>query len=448
MAEDRTGRTVQGGHLLRVLGLGFGLAIGTGAVIGGGILRTPGSVLGTVPSPALALTLWAFAGVHALLTANIVCETMLSVPRSGGLFNVAERAFGAFGAVLVGWTDWLFNVAASAALAIAAGEYLALVLPGLAGHVTAAGIAVALLLFVLNWIGVREGSAAQIVTSALKFALLIALVAAIFLLRPAAVAGPPASAAAPIGLFGIVVAYQLVVGTYSGWASPAYFAEEEKEPLRNMPRAIFGSLLAILAVYLLMNAALLYALPVERMTASDLPAGDAISDIFGRSSVAIVAVVALVSVLGTINAGIMLATRIFHGLARDGFLPAAAARVNRGGSPDVAVVVTAAATVALAASGQFETVFLLTGALSIAVMVIVDAAFFVLRWREPDLPRPYRARLYPWLPALALLLDLAVLVAFLIADAWSALFMAAGIALCIPLSLAATRRRRAHVEER
>jgi APA family basic amino acid/polyamine antiporter len=433
------------GHLPRVLGLGFGLSMGVGAVIGAGILRTPGSVLASVPLAWLALALWAFAGVHALLTANIVAETMSALPRSGGLFNVAERAFGPFGAVLVGWTDWLFNVAASAALAIACGEFLAMIVPALAPHVAATGIGVAAFLFALNWIGVREGSAAQIVTSAGKLALLLGLVAAIFLLRPAGGAGggTASAAAAPVGLLGIVVAYQLVVGTYAGWASPAYFAEEATDPARMPVRALFGSLAAVILVYLLMNAALLYALPVDRLAASALPVSEAIADIFGGTSVAIVAGVAIVCVLGTINAGIMLATRILHGLGRDGFVPAIASRVNRGGTPDVALGASAAATLALAATGEFEAVFLAVGALGIAILVVVDAAFFVLRRREPELARPFRARGHPWLPALALALDLAVLAAFLIADPRAALFMAAGIALCVPLTLIARRAQRA-----
>ena len=294
-------------------------------------------------------------------------------------------------------------------------------------------------MFALNWIGVREGSAAQIVTSAAKLALLLGLVGAIFLLRGAAAADVPAASAAPIGLLGIVVAYQLIVGTYSGWASPVYFAEEEKDPARNMPRALFGSLAAVILIYLLMNAALLYALPVDRLSRSELPVAEAIADIFGGTSIAVVAAVAVVCALGTINAGIMLATRILHGLGRDGFVPAVTSRVNRGGTPDVAIGVSAVATVALAATGQFEAVFLAVGALSIAILVVVDAAFFALRWREPELERPFRARGYPWLPGLALVLDLAVLAAFLLADWRSALFMALGVAFCIPLTLAARR---------
>ncbi|HEX8526214.1 APC family permease [Allosphingosinicella sp.] len=430
------------GHLLRVLGLGFGIAMGVGSVIGAGILRTPGTVLGHVPLPWLALGLWAFAGLHALLTANIVAELMAALPKSGGLFNVARRAFGEFGALLVGWTDWLSNVAAAAALAIVCAEFLAIIFPLLGAHLLPTGVAVALLLFALNWVGVREASFAQIVTSLAKAALLIALILLIFLFRPTPAARLDGGvASAPIGFFAIVVAYQLIVGTYTGWTGPAYFAEEERNPARNIPRAMFGALAAVIAIYLLMNAALLYALPADRLSASELPVALAISDIFGAASVAVVAAVAVVSVVGTINASIMMGTRILHGLGRDGLLPAATSRVNKGGTPDVAMALSAAAVVGLALTGQFETVFLIVGALSLAILALIDLAFFKLRWSEPELPRPWRARLYPWLPALALILDVGVLVAFLASDLDSALFMLGGIALCIPLTLIARLNR-------
>jgi APA family basic amino acid/polyamine antiporter len=431
------------GHLLRVLGLGFGIALGIGSVIGAGILRTPGTVAGHVPLAWLALALWAFAGAHALLTANVVAELMTSLPKSGGLFNVAGRAFGAFGALLVGWTDWLFNVASAAALSVACAEFLAMIFPGLADWVATAAVSIAVTLFVLNWLGVREGSMTQIVVSVAKAVLLVGLIAIIFLFPPAAGAeeARPASGGA-FGLLAIVLAYQLITGTYAGWSGPAYFAEEDKAPARNIPRSLFGGLLIVIAIYLAMNAALLFALPLDRLASSELPVALAISDIMGATSMKVVAAIAAVSALGTVNASIMIGTRIFHGLGRDGFLPRAAARVNRGGSPDVAIGVTAVVALGLATSGEFETVFLIAGALSVSILALTDAAYFKLRRTEPDLPRPYRARGHPWLPALALLLDAGVLIAFLLADLRSALFMAAGIAVCIPLSLLASRARR------
>ena len=431
------------GHLLRVLGLSFTIAVAVGTMIGGGILRTPGSVLDQVPVAWLALALWAFAGIHALLGANVVAEAMTSVPKSGGLFNVARAAFGEFGALLVGWTDWLLGMAAMASLSIASGEFLALVAPQLAPHVVPVSVAVAAALFGLNWIGVREGRAIQLGTSAAKGFLLLALVVVIFVWRPSVAPGEAAaSVASPITFFGIIVAYQLVTGAYSGWHSAGYFAEEDRDPGRNIPRGLFTSILAVMAIYLLMNAALLYALPVDRLRSAELPVSLAISDIFGPLSVAVVAVIATVSVVGCLNANIMTTSRVFHALASDRFVPAAAARVNNGGTPDVALGLTATGTILLVLTGEFETVFLIMGALGVFMLALTDAAFFKLRISQPDLPRPYRAIGYPWLPGLVLILDFGILIAFLAADPVSGLFMALGIAACVPLSLIARHRRK------
>ena len=431
------------GHLLRILGLGFGVAVGVGGIIGGGILRSPGSVLNHVPLPWLALALWGFGAVHALLGANIVAEVMTSVPKSGGLFNVAGRAFGDFGALLVGWTDWLVNAGSVAALSIAAAEFLAIIFPSVGTHLQLVGAAIALVLLLLNWIGIREGSLSQIIVSAAKAALLVGIIILIFLAGHSHQASAkPVATSLGVTLLGVIVAYQLIVAAYGGWVTPAYFAEEDTNSGRNIPRGIFLSILSVAAIYLLMNGALIYALPIERMRVADLPVSLAVADLLGSASLAVVAGIAIVTVVGCINASIMVGTRILHGLARDGFLPAMVSRVNRGGTPDVALGITAIVAVLLALTGQFETVFLITGALAVFVNVLIDASFFKLRRTEPGLPRPYTAIGYPWLPLTVLILDAGLVVAFLSADLKSAFFMMVAVALCIPLTLIARRRTR------
>ena len=434
-----------GGQLLRVLGLGFGLAVGIGGVIGGGILRSPGSALKHVPVPWVVLSLWAFAGLHALLTANIVAEVMTAVPKSGGFFNVAERAFGNFGAVLVGWTDWLANVASVAALGIACAEFLRTFSPALSGYISAVGAGVVGLLFLLNWAGVREGSLLQMATSAAKAFLLLALVAAVFFMGSYSSSPSSPSPSGTVGIVGIIIAYQLIVGAYSGWFSPAYFSEEDKNPAVNIPRGMLLTILMVSAIYLLTNAALLYALPIETMRSVDLPLSIALGNIFGSSSTKIVAAIAIVTVVGCINAGMMLGSRIFFALARDGYLFRSAAHVNKGGTPDVALAVTCGCAMLLALTGQFETVFLIMGALGLAILAIIDVAFFKLRMSEPGLFRPYCAIGYPWLPIIALVLDVGLVIAFLAADLRSALFMVGAVLACVPLTMIAKRRTQAAV---
>src|SRR3990170_3796132 len=160
----------QAGQLLRVLGLAFAIAVGVGAVIGGGILRTPATVVASVPLMWLALSLWVIVGVHTLLQANVVAELMTALPRSGGLFVPVRAAFKESGGLLVGWTDWLGWTSAAGALAILSAEFLAMLVPPLEPHVVALGGVLLLAAVALNWLGVREGSRAQIIGSAAKFA--------------------------------------------------------------------------------------------------------------------------------------------------------------------------------------------------------------------------------------------------------------------------------------
>lgn len=427
-------------HLHRVLGLAFGLAIGVGTMIGSGILRTPGAVAERLPDSALLLLLWLMGGLHALLGANVLAELMTSLPKSGGLYVPSRRAFGEFGGVLVGWTDFLSNVAGVAALAIASAEFLAIIWPALGNQMAGAALLLLLLFVGLNWLGIREGSAAQQIGSLLKFLLLCALIAAIFIAVPVAPRSPVGSAGA-LAPLAILVGYQLIYGAFSGWHNPIYFAEEDKAPAHNLPRALLISIALVTGTYLAMNAALLHALPVEALGRSTVPVETVVTRLAGPTGTLVVGIIGSVIVLSCLNALVMATPRILYGLGRDRLFPNVATRVNSGGSPTVALAITAVVAAGLVLTGGFETVFLLMGAFTIFAFVMTDASIFVLRRREPDLPRPFRARLYPWLPALVLLLDSALLAAFIAADLRSGLVMALLISAAIPIAWLIRRNR-------
>jgi len=436
MTDNETRAT---GGLLRVLGFSFALAMCVGSVIGGGILRTPGEVVDRVSEPALVLLLWLAGGVHALLGANVVSEIGTSVPKAGGLYVPARRAFGDLVGLVVGWSDWLVNGAAAAALALAFADFAGILHPALAARETAVAVAVLAVVFGINWLGVREGGAVQKAGSLAKCALLVALVAAIFLFVPEAEPAAP-GAGAGWTLAGLVVAYQLVYGVYSGWPNPIVFVEEDANAARNIPRAMGLSIAVVTAVYLAINAALLHALPADAVRTAELPAALAAERLFGGSGAAAVAGVALVIVATCLNGMVMVLPRILYGLGRDGLFLSAATRVNRGGTPDAALGLSAALAAGLALTGTFETVFLLMGGLVVLTMVVSDASLFALRIKEPDLPRPYLAKGYPWLPGLVLALDGLLLAALLWADPASGAYMLLLVAACVPVRLWMRRR--------
>ena len=445
VARTLASKPPQAGQLLRVLGLAFALAVGVGTVVGGGILRTPAVVFDAVPHAGLALTLWAAVGLHCLLQANVVSELMTALPRAGGLFIPARVAFGEPGGLLVGWTDWLGYIAAVAALSILASDFMVLTVPGLAPYVTVIAVGFLAVFVAINWLGIREGSATQIIGSAAKMLFLVALIALILLSRPAD-ASALGYAAGPIGAAGIIVAYQTIFGGYAGFSNVAYFAEEDRDPSRNIPRGMFLTVLAVMALYCLVSAALYLTMSPAALSTSTLPLADALAPVLGPFALKLIAAGAVLIALTCLNANLMGAPRILYGLAEQRMFPAAALNVNAGGTPTVAMGLSAAAALGLTLTGQFETVFLIMAALSIVPFVVADLALFKLRRDSPDLPRPYRAKLYPWLPALALLLDIGMLIAFLAADWTSGLFIVAAIAICIPIGLWMRRNQSPPIE--
>src|SRR5256885_3453427 len=164
------------GTLLRVLGVGFGLAVTVGNTVGAGILRAPGEVAAQLPQVWLFLGVWVAGGLYALLGALSVSELGAMMPRSGGFYVFARRALGDFPAFVVGWTDWLSQCGTIATAAILVGEYSGDLWPALAGRRAAVAAATALGLALLQARGIRWGSAVQSLTSALKALLFVLIV--------------------------------------------------------------------------------------------------------------------------------------------------------------------------------------------------------------------------------------------------------------------------------
>jgi len=415
------------GRLLNILGLGFGLAGAVGGTIGAGILRTPGLVAAQLPSAPLVLGAWLGGGVYALLGAICVAELAASLPRAGGWYVYAERAFGRRAGFLAGWTDWLAHCIGLAWVATTVGEYGLALLPApwQLMPLGSQGLAmVAIGLFTLIQLrGLRAGSASQELLSLIKAAALLALVTACFLLPSQTQLGggsvPPEPATIPswqhLTLAG-VLALQAVITTYDGWASPVYFAEEFSDPGRNLPRSLIGGVLAVMALYLLINLALLHVLPIAQLAESILPAATAGRALAGALGGNLITAVALVSLLGLINTVVMAAPRILYGLGRDGLVPDIAARVNGGGTPTVALLLTSGAAAGLVLAGSFERLLAMGALLYVCLPLAGIAALVALRRQEPELPRPFRCWGYPLTPLLVALVSLAFLVGAVVSD--------------------------------
>lgn len=435
-------RREQRGALLRVLGIGFGLAVVVGGTIGVGILRTPGSVANLLRDPTLILVAWILGGLYCMLVANNLSELMTAIPRAGGPYVAAREAFGDFGGFLVGWGDWLTNTTAIAYLPMALAEFLARLVPSLQPVVPYVACAVLLAFLALQLAGVRAGSGTQRVTSLLKAVALLAFVALCFT-TPSATPTPldslpPRSAT---GLLAFAAAMQLVIGTYGGWYAASYFSEEDENPGRNLPRALLGGLATILVVYALMNAAYLHALPMSEFASSTLPAASAVQRILGGASDRIVTGMSILLLLSIVNALLMAIPRILFAMARDGLFFRQGAHVNRGGTPSVATTVTVAAAMLLILTGSFQRLFALSAVLIICIDVNSTLSLLVLRRRRPSLARPWRALGAPVTSYLALTVSSLLLVGFVVSDVRTSLLAAALLVISWPVYALVRRAR-------
>ena len=429
--------------LLRVLGRAFGLAIIVGATIGGGILRTPGSVAAALPSRTLYMSAWALGGVITLLGAVIYAELGAMIPRAGGPYVFAHRAFGNGMGFFVGYGDWLNFGLGHAFLILLVSEYLGAVIPILSGHVRLVALATLTVFAGLNWLGVRLAGWTQEITSALKAAALVGLVVAAFTLpHSAAVPVAVAHPVVPHGI-GLLLAFGLamqgVFFTYDSYYTVVYCSEEIRDPGREIPKSIFNGVWLVIAIYLLVNAAFLAVLPFSRMANDPFVAGTVANALFGRQGETIITLIMIVSLFGTISTGTIAAPRIVLAMARDGLFPPQATRVSERGTPVVALFMTVVLMAVFILSGTSDQVLAADVLLAVSLYVITFTSYFVLRRREPNTARPYKALGHPIIPALAVLVAAALVTSIVFSDHRSALVVAALFAISWPASWIARR---------
>jgi APA family basic amino acid/polyamine antiporter len=400
------------GRLLQVLGMWFGIAAAVGNTIAAGIVRAPGDIAQWLPNSYLFFSVWIVGGLYALVGASSMAELGASIPRSGGQYNFSRRAIGEYAGFIVGWSDWLSTCGTAAAVAIVIAEYSGNLFPSLAGALKLKIIAVGVIVgfFLLQWRGVRWGSRTQLITSAMKAAAFLIVVAACFVLGNHAHATSASSTAAttlpmPSGwplAVAFILGLQAVIYTVDGWDGIVYFGEEVRNPGRDVPRAIFGSVVSIMGIYLLLNAAVLYILPINEIAGNNFSLGTAATRVFGPLGDPIIRSIMLISLLSCLNANQLFCSRTLYAMSCDGLFFRRVASVNAGGTPVLSLFLSTIVGV-LFVLGSFERVVAMLSFFFVANYTLSYTSLFVLRKREPDMPRPYRAWGYPWTTGIALL---------------------------------------------
>jgi APA family basic amino acid/polyamine antiporter len=418
--------------LHRSLGAAFGVAVGVGSMVGVGILRTPGVILGHVGTQSVALLVWLAGAAYVLLCVNYMSELATTIPRSGGPYAFAQRTLGRTGAIVVGWSDVQNSVYAMALLAVALAEYLGQLLPGLRIPTPALAVLLIGVFTTVNAIGVDLASRTQKLTSFIKLTALWLLISGCLVLAPAAPKHDAVAADSSWFGYGLtilpaIVAFQLVLGAFNGWAAPAYFGGEARDSQHNIPRALLLGALLVSITYLGVNLAVFHAVPTDVLATSKLPVADALERLtsahgwsagMGAGLVTLLAVLLLPS---TLNAVTMQTSRTFHAMSQDGLFFRWAARVNRRGSPINATLICGVIAAVLAMSSEFEVLFSTFTVFAVLNNLIMLCGVVRLRITEPDLPRPYRIIAYPWALIPVVVVDVAVFIAFAMVHPWQSL---------------------------
>ena len=405
-------------QLQKSLGLSFNIAVLIGGTIGVGILRTPGTIAEMLNNYWLILVSWLFGGLYVLLGANSYSELATMLPKAGGSYNYIKRALGEYAGFLSGWYDYIVNAIPPAFYCIVISEYTIILFPQLANYATVMSISLLIAFVLLHLSGVKNGSLIQQITSLLKVICFVALVVACFMYSGAEI--PPIktdNSVFQIGLiFGFFKSLQLIIGTYNGWNAVCFFAEENENPNKNIPKSLYSGVLLVVAIYILVNAAFFHVLPIETLAKSNLAAADVAKILFGESGAKIVTVISIFSLISILNAFMMIPPRILYGLSRDGFFIEKGTQVNKGGTPIVALLVSSFFSLFLICIGSFEVLFSFAAFISIIVWGLAYYSLLKLRTSEPHLPRPYRSFWYPWTTIIALIFSIALLAGFIYSD--------------------------------
>jgi APA family basic amino acid/polyamine antiporter len=426
--------------LLRVLGVGFGIAMLVGNSIGGGILRMPGIVAAYTPNASIIIALWIMGGMLALAGALIYAEASAAYPITGGSFVYSEKVFGKQAGFTVGFIDWVFNLAGNSALAVAISEYV-LSLTAVQWPIPLMGSIIIILLSITQWFGIQLGSAIQKTLSGLKAAGLLFLVAAFFIHGRSGHTSSPVLNLSPVVSFAVMVlALRAITFTYSGWNAPIYFSEENKQPGKSIPQSLIYGVLLLILLYVLVNAALLYIMPAGEIAHSKLAVADGATVVFGAQARTIVTVLSIVILLSGIYSGVLYIPRIIFGMARSGSFFSIASQLNRYNIPGMALLLTTLVSIAIIFSGTFEFITGIGTFLYIFVDTTVYVAILVSRWKK-KVDYPFQTPAFPLLHVVMITANLALLTGLFIEDLKSCLYALTAIVITFPLYIFFKRQK-------
>jgi len=416
--------------LKRDLGVWSAASIVVGTVIGSGIFLVPNAMIKSTGSPLMVYAVWIAGGLLSLFGALSYAELAAALPQAGGEYVYLKEAYGPLWGFLYGWTQmWVAKSGSIATLATGFFIYLANFRPELEGVWTIVplplgengapleirygqllAIVVIALLAALNYVGVKVGGNVQVVVTLIK----IALIGAIIVVGLGSSAGTAANFRTSIpaagGIAGFFAALVAALWAYDGWNNVGMVASEVKHPQRNLPLALIAGTLAVIAIYLAANVAYFYVLSAAEVAATPRVAGAMMGRILGSRGAGAVSLAAMISIFAALNGSILSGSRVPFAMARDGLFFRSIGYIHPTfRTPGVSIVALNLWAALLVLSGRYDQLYTYVIFASVILYGMATASVIVLRFRRPELHRPYRTIGYPFVP-LAFVLGIASLV--------------------------------------
>jgi basic amino acid/polyamine antiporter, APA family len=410
-------------ELKRDLGIWAALAIVVGTVIGSGIFRVPQAMILNVGTVPLVFLVWIAGGLLSLAGALTYAELAAAMPGAGGEYVYLTEAYGPLWGFLYSWTQmWVAKSGSIATLATAFFEYTAHFVPQFESVWFTAGpfsvkygqvfaLVLILLLGGINYLGVRIGGDVQVAVTGVKIGLIaFVILAGLLYAHPAAfvphLAGTHPAAQLPRTppvFAGFIAALVGALWAYDGWNNVGMVASEVRNPQRNLPLALIGGTLGVIAIYMLANWAYFRVLSPAEVGAHKLVAAEMMQRVSGPAGASAVSIAAMISIFAALNGSILTGARVPYAAARDGLFFRSAARVHPAfHTPGMSILMLSAWSCVLVLSGKYEELFDFVIFGSWILYAMATASVFVLRKKRPDLPRPYKTFGYPAVPLLFL----------------------------------------------
>jgi basic amino acid/polyamine antiporter, APA family len=407
-------------ELSRDLGVSHATAVVVGTIIGSGIFLVPTEMMQAVGSARLVYLAWVVGGLLSFFGALTYAELGAMKPQAGGEYVYVRDAYGPLAGFLYAWTWFIIAKPASVATIVTGlvrilGTFSmfsfflhdAISIPFAVTWGQLVAISAAILISVLNYLGVKKAGEFQLVFTILKVAIIVGIVIVCFAVSSSSSGWSNFATTftgAKGGVAGFMAALVAALWAYDGWNDLNMVAGEVKNPGRNVPIALIAGVATVGALYVLVNGGVQYVMPANAIAASPRPASDAVAAVMGHLGASIVSAGMAISMLVTLNGTIMSGGRIPYAVARDGYFFSTLAEVNpRFRTPANALAVQCVLSILLLLLGaNFRQLFSITIFAEWLFYMISASSVFIFRWREPDAPRPYRMFGYPVVPALFL----------------------------------------------